>query len=145
MNRNFFFIFVFLFCGQLIFAQNNPRDTVMWYVGKWKDNKTFLIDSSLSGSGGNGGTVIVQTDGNLKVNTPDNKKWNEKIDEQMKEIDKDEQNVKDEIRQEQGLIQYNLGKETMNELEKVKEQIKGYKAEKTKEEEEAEANKKFLN
>jgi len=127
MKKMLFFIAnLFLYSGS-VFAQ---KDTMMWFAGHWADSKTFIIESNMSGqAGGNSGKVNIQSNGSVKVTTPENKKWNEKIDDQIKEIEKSEEDIKTDIRKEQGLIQYNLGKETVKELENIKQQIKTYKAE----------------
>ncbi|HEY8690499.1 MAG TPA: hypothetical protein VIM07_14785 [Chitinophagaceae bacterium] len=109
------------------------KDTLRGFVGKWTNRKTFVIDSSLYG-GRASGTITIDAKGNALINTADNKKWNDKIDEQTKETEHTEDFIKTTIRSEEGLVQYNLGKECINELEKVKEEIKSYKTELTKEE-----------
>lgn len=109
------------------------KDTLRGFVGKWTNRKTFVIDSSLYG-GRASGTITIDAKGNALINTADNKKWNDKIDEQIKETEHTEDFIKTTIRNEEGLLQYNLGKECINELEKVKEEIKSYKTELTKEE-----------
>jgi hypothetical protein len=111
------------------------KDTLRGFVGKWTNRKTFVIDSSLYG-GRASGTITIDASGNAVINTAENKKWNDKIDEQTKETEHTEDFIKTTIRSEEGLVQYNLGKECINELEKVKEEIKSYKAEMTKEEKE---------
>src|SRR2546423_524927 len=78
MKKIFFALVVFFF-GKLLFAQQ--KDTVMWFVGHWKDKKTFIIDSNMTGGAG-GGTVTTKNDGSTRITTPENKKFDNKINKQ---------------------------------------------------------------
>ena len=109
------------------------KDTLRWFVGKWKDKKTFIADSSLYG-GGVGGTLTIDANSNTTINTSENKKWNDLVDAQAQETENTEDEIKKMIRSNEGMLQYDLGKECITELEKVKEEIKAYKAVPTKEE-----------
>ncbi len=125
----FSLVFSGLCCSLNCAAQ---KDTLRWFVGKWKDKKTFIADSSLYG--GIGGTLTIDADGNTTINTPENKKWNDLVDVQAKETERTEDEIKNMIHSNEGLLQYGLGRECVNELEKVKEEMKEYKAVPTKEE-----------
>jgi hypothetical protein len=110
-------------CNLFVFAQK--KDTLRWFIGHWKDNKTFIIDSNMTGGAG-GGTAVIKGDGSIEVITPGNKAFDKKMNDQIAEIDKEEKDIDQQIRQDQGMYQYNFAKECDEELEKVKNDIKGY-------------------
>src|SRR5450759_5030236 len=107
----FFSLIVYLLLCTLNCA--DQKDTLRGFVGKWTNRKKFFIDSSLYG-GRASGTITIDASGNAVINTAENKKWNDKIDEQMKETEHTEDLIKTTIRKEEGLVQYNLGKECIN-------------------------------
>lgn len=81
-------LFVFITAG-ISFGQQ-PDTTAghkfLWFHGHWdkKQKNTFLINSSYGG----GGTVIIESDRDVRLNTNDEDEWNNNIDVGINELQK---------------------------------------------------------
>lgn len=109
---------------------SQKKDTLFWFVGKWQ-GKIFKIDSSFMG-GGTGGSVVIEPDGKIEIATPENKLWDQKIDDQVKQIDKEVEQVNSSIRKDESLYQFHMAEGIDKELNNVKHMFQSYKSEPSK-------------
>src|SRR6476660_3804925 len=105
------FFFMILLCQFVVSSYcHGQKDTLRWFIGHWENTKTFIIDSNMTG-GAAGGRAIIGDDGSIRVTTPESKKFDNKLNDQVVEIDNEERNIQQKIKQDQGLYQYNLAME----------------------------------
>ncbi len=123
----YIFLFVALsFCNTNASAQyykTHQPDTLRWFVGKWVDNKTFKIDSTIYGKGGGSGTVTVK-DGAFDISTPEKEAFEKNMNDALKTLEDNENEISKTIKETQGIYQFNLADRSIKELEKVKEDVK---------------------
>ena len=108
--------YVILFCtlsftGIKVNAQyykTHKQDTLRWFIGKWVDNKTFKIDSTVSGKGGGGGKIAIMPGGTLKFNAPGEQKFEDNINESITKIETEEKDIVKANKQAQGMYQFSL-------------------------------------
>ena len=134
-----FIITFFLFPVSNLFAQTiltndstvfDPAHQFLWFQGHWnpKNKKQFIIDkdSSIAGGiGSPGGTITVESDGAVHLNTTGITEWNKKIDESLKIIDDWENNIEHPVSAD--LVTYDLDQTLLPDVKADKQEYTDYK------------------
>ena len=90
-----------LFAQAIITSDSTIYDPVhqfLWFNGHWnpKNKKQFIIDKDSSVNGGigsPGGTIVIEPDGSVRLQTGGITEWNKKMDEALNVIDKWDNNL----------------------------------------------------
>ncbi|MFL5742972.1 MAG: hypothetical protein ACJ75B_22320 [Flavisolibacter sp.] len=80
-----FFVHTTLFGQYSELSPDSVKNDFLWFKGHWSTTKknVFVIDSS----SGTSGTVTVKGDGSLNIQTGDEKNWNRRLDDAVKDIE----------------------------------------------------------
>jgi hypothetical protein len=110
----------------------DPAHQFLWFKGHWNtsNKKQFIIDNNTAaGTSANSsspaGTVTVDDDGSVHLQSGNVDKWNKKIDEAQKIIDDWESKLENPVSAD--VTTYDLNKILLTDVIKDKEEYKGYK------------------
>jgi hypothetical protein len=102
------------------------KDTVMWFVGTWKNKTTFLVDSNLM-NGAKGGILIINPKMQIEISTPGIDSYNKAMSNDIKAISENGETVADGITKEGGVSQAGLVQKTTMQLNGLREEYKELK------------------
>ena len=105
------------------------KDTLFWYVGTWKNKTLFLIDSNFL-TGAKGGTIKITPAKQIDISNPDIDKYNNKIDDNIKNVEKDAGQISADVAKNEGVSQVALANKIKEALDKLKQEQENLKIQK---------------
>src|ERR1700744_5725455 len=93
-----------------VFAQPKKLDTLLSFVGHWQSTTVFKADSNCITHTAIGGTITVNKDGSVTVQSQGGQQYNQQVDKASAQIDQMESQLKQGLTNAEGFNEYHLYK-----------------------------------